>query len=198
MIRYDLKCHKLHTFDAWFSEGAAFDAQVKRKLVACPKCGSTRVEKALMAPRLNLNAGRYRSAEKQVERDATSNRDDDTAAPTEKRARKRGSKSLTAMESAKSSGATMGPGEAAAMGPGGAAAMGLEPRLLEALREIRREVTSKAEYVGRRFADEARKIHLEEAPARGIYGEASLEEVRSLVEDGIECAPLPTLPEDRN
>lgn len=64
------------------------------------------------------------------------------------------------------------------------------------LRAIRDKVKAEAEYVGPRFADEARRIHFDEAPNRGIYGEATREEVTSLAEDGIDVTPLPPLPED--
>ncbi|WP_028028492.1 DUF1178 family protein [Gemmobacter nectariphilus] len=52
MIRYDLKCDKGHTFDSWFAGAAAYDRLAAAGHVACPDCGSTRVEKALMAPSL--------------------------------------------------------------------------------------------------------------------------------------------------
>jgi len=52
--------------------------------------------------------------------------------------------------------------------------------------------------IGDKFAEEARKIHFKEADSRGIYGEATREEVTALVEDGIDFMPLPTLPEERN
>ncbi len=52
MIRYALACDKGHTFESWFANSAAYDKQVKRKLVACPHCGSAKVDKAIMAPRL--------------------------------------------------------------------------------------------------------------------------------------------------
>ena len=52
MIRYALACEKGHTFESWFADSAAYDKQVKRKLIACPHCGSGKVEKAIMAPRL--------------------------------------------------------------------------------------------------------------------------------------------------
>jgi hypothetical protein len=52
MIRYALACDKGHTFESWFADSAAYDKQVKRKLVACPHCGSAKVDKAIMAPRL--------------------------------------------------------------------------------------------------------------------------------------------------
>lgn len=65
-------------------------------------------------------------------------------------------------------------------------------------RKLREEAHANAEYVGPRFAEEARKIHHEEAPERGIYGEASADEVRSLTEEGVPFLPLPRLPEDLN
>ena len=52
MIRYALACDKGHAFDSWFQDSAAYDKQIKRKLVTCPQCGSAKVEKAIMAPRL--------------------------------------------------------------------------------------------------------------------------------------------------
>jgi hypothetical protein len=52
MIRYTLVCNKRHEFESWFATSAAYDKQAKRGLVACPVCGSTKVEKAIMAPRL--------------------------------------------------------------------------------------------------------------------------------------------------
>lgn len=77
-------------------------------------------------------------------------------------------------------------------------AVALPPEMAEFLRKVRREVEAKAEYVGPNFAEEARKIHYDEAPERGIYGEASLDEVKALHDEGIDCLPLPVLPEDRN
>jgi hypothetical protein len=52
MIRYSLVCDHGHGFESWFADSAAYDKQAKRKLVACPHCGSAKVEKAIMAPRL--------------------------------------------------------------------------------------------------------------------------------------------------
>ena len=77
---------------------------------------------------------------------------------------------------------------------------GQETRLAvrEALREMRREVEDNCENVGANFPEEARKIHYEESEARGIYGEASLDEARELNEEGIEVQPLPILPEEHN
>jgi hypothetical protein len=66
------------------------------------------------------------------------------------------------------------------------------------MRRLRREIEAKADYVGPRFAEEARKMHEEDDSDRGIYGEATLDEAASLLEDGIPFLPVPRLPEDLN
>jgi hypothetical protein len=53
MIRYALVCAKGHSFESWFQNSAAYDKQRKRSLVECPVCGDSKVEKAIMAPRLS-------------------------------------------------------------------------------------------------------------------------------------------------
>lgn len=50
MIKFALACDKGHDFESWFPDGAAYDKQARRGLIACPECGSTRVGKAIMAP----------------------------------------------------------------------------------------------------------------------------------------------------
>jgi hypothetical protein len=152
MIRYQLKCEKRHEFDAWFASSAAFDRQRKRGLIACPRCGTVKVEKALMAPSIPKK-GKRKSAEPQSPPPAT--------APETHRVAAHG-------------------------------------ELAQAMRKLRAEIEAKSEYVGPRFSEEARKIHYEETPARGIHGEASREEARALREEGIEFFPLPILPEDQN
>lgn len=52
MISYDLRCAEDHVFEAWFRNSDAYGEQVKKKAVACPVCGSTKVEKTIMAPRI--------------------------------------------------------------------------------------------------------------------------------------------------
>jgi hypothetical protein len=71
-------------------------------------------------------------------------------------------------------------------------------RMLALMRELRQQVETNAEYVGSQFAEEARKIHYDEAEKRGIYGEASQDDARALIEEGIEVHALPRLPEDTN
>ena len=142
MIRYALACAEGHEFEAWFAGSDAYEKQRARNIVACPDCGSTSVDKALMAPAV-----------------AT--------------ARKKETMKLAANVPEKQ--------EAIAM-----------------LRKLRGQLTENADYVGPKFAEEARRIHYDEAEKRGIYGEASTEEARALADEGIEFHPLPTLPEDQN
>ncbi|MFM9864982.1 MAG: DUF1178 family protein [Micropepsaceae bacterium] len=59
---------------------------------------------------------------------------------------------------------------------------------------VRKEVEQNAEYVGKKFPDEARAIHHGDAKERQIYGEATLEDARDLIEEGIPVAPIPSLP----
>ena len=72
------------------------------------------------------------------------------------------------------------------------------PKTYALLRKLRAELTANPDYVGPKFPEEARKIHFDEAPARAIHGEASLEEARELNDEGVPVFPLPLLPEDHN
>ena len=153
MILYRLKCRRGHQFEAWFANGAAFDVQEKRGLLSCPNCGTSKVEKALMAPRIGKRGkARAKPAETPAE-----------APPKPERQR-----------------------------------VAAHSELASTMRKLRAEIEAKSEYVGPRFVEEARKIHYEEVPARGIHGEATAEEAKALQEEGIEFFPLPVLPEDRN
>jgi hypothetical protein len=62
VIKYALICGKGHEFESWFADSAAYDKQVKKKLVACPVCDSTKVEKAIMAPRIASGRGKRERA----------------------------------------------------------------------------------------------------------------------------------------
>jgi hypothetical protein len=73
MIRYALHCAKGHDFESWFPNSAAYDKQVKRGLVSCPSCGSTKVEKAIMAPKLAGTKKRGKAAMAAQMDEATAN-----------------------------------------------------------------------------------------------------------------------------
>lgn len=73
-----------------------------------------------------------------------------------------------------------------------------QKRVLAQLKELTQKMRDNSDYVGDKFAEEARKIHFGEVEARGIYGEATAEEAKGLADDGVEFMPLPVFPEDRN
>ena len=57
MIHYDLRCARDHIFDAWFRDSAAFDELARQRKLSCPMCGSKKVVKAPMAPRIAKSVG---------------------------------------------------------------------------------------------------------------------------------------------
>lgn len=141
MISFNLICEHDHAFEAWFRNNADFDEQKKRDFVSCPQCGSTKVEKALMAPAVSTGKKRDQIA--------------------------------------------------LAMGE-------KQKQALAQLKELSKKVRENADYVGDKFAEEARKIHFGETEARGIYGEATTDEAKALVDEGVEFLPLPVFPEEQN
>jgi hypothetical protein len=66
------------------------------------------------------------------------------------------------------------------------------------LKELRDHLTKNAENVGAKFPEEARKMHYGEKQHRSIYGEASPQDAKELLEEGVELHPLPVLPDERN
>jgi len=169
MIRYTLNCELGHIFESWFQNSAAYDKQAKRALVTCPVCGSAKVEKAIMAPRLSRA---------------------EASAPAEALPMP-----LPAMPA--SLPAPQPPLPAPGKTP--VAIMSPQEReLRKKLKELREHVTKNADYVGPRFPEQARKIHYGEVEHRSIYGEASPDEAKALHEEGIEFHPLPILPDEFN
>jgi hypothetical protein len=141
MIHLALRCEHDHAFDGWFRNSEDFEKQRKRGLVSCPSCGSSSVEKALMAP--SVSTGRKKE------------------------------KMALAMDAT-------------------------HKKAMAELKALTEKMRENADYVGDKFAEEARKIHFGESDPRGIYGEATAEEAKSLAEDGVEFMPLPVFPEDQN
>jgi len=162
MIRYHLRCERGHAFESWFQSSAAYESQEKRKLVSCPSCGSDKVERAIMAPRIVGKKGR------------------DKAEP---------------MPVAASTSATEAAASASSSTP---LLMAQERELRAKLKELRDHIVKNADNVGERFPNEARKMHYGDIEHRPIYGEASPDEARALIDEGVEVSPLPVLPDDRN
>jgi hypothetical protein len=71
-------------------------------------------------------------------------------------------------------------------------------RVMKEMKALSEKLRENSDYVGDKFAEEARKIHFGETEARGIYGEATADEAKGLVEDGVPFMPIPVFPEDQN
>ena len=54
MIKYNLKCHKNHEFESWFSDSSEFEKLKKRKLLECIHCSSKNITKSIMAPMISV------------------------------------------------------------------------------------------------------------------------------------------------
>jgi hypothetical protein len=132
MILFTLRCAGSHEFEAWFQDNKGFEGQHAAGEIACPLCGDTSVEKAVMAPRL-ARTRKVTSAEV-----------------------------LTEMRNS--------------------------------LIELRRQIEVHCDYVGPRFAEEARRIHYGEINPHGIYGEATDVESRELADEGIKFGQIPWVP----
>ena len=156
MIHYNLRCKRGHAFESWFQSSSAYEDQEKSKLVNCPVCGSSEVERAIMAPQIVSKRGR------------------ETPVPAP------------------------APAPAAESPPSTQLMMAQERELRAKLKELRDHILKNADNVGERFPNEARAMHYGDKEHRPIYGEASPEEARALIDEGVEVSPLPTLPEDRN
>jgi hypothetical protein len=161
MIHYKLRCAAAHEFEGWFQDSAGFDKLAQAGLVECTVCGSTQVERALMAPAVV-------SSRKKAKPPAPP-----PAPPSGAAAPEAPPPSPT--------------GPQMAAGP-------IPAQLVAMLQRLRTEVEKSCDYVGKDFAEEARKIHNGEAEARGIYGVASDAEAEALAEDGIDVARLPWVP----
>lgn len=71
---------------------------------------------------------------------------------------------------------------------------GQQAKLAKMMNEFRKNVEKTHDYVGEKFPEEARKIHYGETEQRDIYGEASLDEAKELVDEGVPVAPIPVAP----
>ena len=161
MIHYNLRCKKGHAFESWFQSSSAYEVQEKRNLVSCPVCGSTDVERAIMAPRIVSKKGREKTPSEQLPVPAPASEVIPPTSPTP-------------------------------------LLMAQDQELRAKLKELRDHIVKNADDVGERFPNEARKMHYGEIEHRPIYGEASPDEAKALIDEGVEVMPLPALPEDRN
>lgn len=135
MIVFNLACNRAHQFEGWFGSADDFTSQAEAGSIACPVCGSVKVEKQLSAPYVNT-----RSSEGDEARQVT----------------------------------VANAGQA------------LRQKFIE-------HVLNNTENVGRRFPEEARRIHYKESPERAIRGTASTREVVELQDEGIDILAVQDL-----
>ncbi len=130
MIVFNLICDDCEfQFEGWFDNTSAFNNQKRRKLINCPNCEASNINKALMAP----NVGK-----------------------------KSNSKILKNKKT-----------------------------LANNIKKIKKVVEENFDYVGDQFTDEAKKIKYGETKDRPIYGEATIEQTKELIEEDISITPLP-------
>jgi hypothetical protein len=163
----NLQCAHQHSFEGWFASEDDFQSQLSRHLVECPMCESKRIEKMPSAPRLNFGA--------QQPRTAAAHSTDDAGPASDSAATDRGGRASPSTEIALTP-------------PLSESVISGQADFLKALRHL----VANTEDVGRRFADEARRMHYGDIEARSIRGQTSAREAVELLEEGIEVMPLPS------
>lgn len=154
MIVFDLRCADGHVFEAWFGSSAAYEGQRAGGLLACPICGGSDVEKAVMAPNVAAKGNRRTDV-------AASSPRPDSPEPTPD----------------------------------------MVKAVLAKIAEAQATSLEKSEWVGRNFATRARAMHDGDEASALIHGQATPDEARELIEDGVAVVPLlvPFVPpEQRN
>ncbi|WP_090061355.1 DUF1178 family protein [Celeribacter neptunius] len=169
MIRYMLKCSEEHQFESWFRSAEAFESLKASGQVSCPVCGSSEVQKAMMAPRVSTARNRAEGTGASVEQQHQHASEHHGAPqPPDLPKPEHGLPMTAPVPSAK--------------------------EVEQAVAKLRAEVEANSDYVGVEFAKEARRIHEGETPARSIYGEAKIDEAKALLEEGVPLLPLPFTP----
>lgn len=176
MIRYTVRCKAGHEFEGWYRDSKTYETLQAAGAVSCPECGTVEVRRAPMAPALSGTKATRRAGPPHAD-PGGGGRD----APPESRA-----------ESPPESPETAGP--PAPVSREDARRIHVMGKIREAMVEMRRHVEDNADYVGPKFADEARKIHHGETRQRSIYGEATNAESEALRDEGIEFGRIPWVP----
>ena len=135
MICYSLLCADGHKFDSWFASAEAYDKLKKSNHLSCIICGNNQVEKAIMAPNVNMTQEKTSNSQKPLKAPASSSE--------------------------------------------------------KAINELKKHIEETSENVGRNFATLARKMHNGDVPEKNIHGKTSIDEAKSLVDDGVAVIPLP-------
>ena len=130
MIVFNLNCsHCASSFEGWFENTKDYNEQIRKGLLTCPSCNSTKIKKGLMAPNVS---------------------------------KKSNSKISKRNKSIASN-----------------------------VKKLKKIIEKEFDYVGDKFTDEAKKIKYGESKERAIYGEASIEQTKELIDEDIDVLPLP-------
>ena len=141
MIKYKLFCNNcVQNFDSWFGNSKEFEKLKRNKLLSCPNCNSSKIEKSLMSPSIinnksknnNLNSNKILEVKKK-------------------------------------------------------------------LKQYKKFIKNNFDYVGENFSYEARSVHYNDKKrSKGIYGKASVDEIKELSEEGIETETIPWINDNEN
>ena len=130
MIVFNLICSKCeYEFEGWFDTSSTFKSQKKRKLINCPNCESSKIEKTLVAPNVGKKSNSKKTTNKKT--------------------------------------------------------------IASNINKIKKIVEENFDYVGDQFTEEAKKIKYGETEDRPIYGEATIEQTKELIDEDISITPLP-------
>ncbi|MEP1421502.1 MAG: DUF1178 family protein [Erythrobacter sp.] len=166
MIVFDLNCEHGHRFEGWFKSSSAFEDQKARGLVSCAECGTTTVSKAPMAPAV--------PAKSNTLPDSGPNSGPERAPQTDVQPQ---AVPVSAGKEGQSVSNAPPPAEV--------------KKAMEALAKAQAKALENSTYVGKDFAKQSREMHYGERDAEVIHGQASLEEAKELVNEGVQVAPLP-------
>ena len=166
MIVFDLECTANgHRFEGWFGSSDDFADQQARGLVACPTCNSADVVKAVSAPNIGRKANQRPEPSRQTVLPPTPI---SASVPTPVQA--------NAMQAnAMQANSPLPPAAIAA---------------LKAIATMQAEALKSSTWVGKRFADNARAMHYGETEVTAIHGQATPQQARALIEEGVDIAPI--------
>ena len=161
----NLCCAHDHHFEGWFGSEADYVSQHERGLIACPLCADTAIRRLPSAPHVHIQT-RTSSSRDSIERESAS-RELVPASPQSKPDKSSGNPVVSIQDSS------------------------VQLTQQAAWMRAVQHVMANTDDVGKRFAEEARRIHYGESEERPIRGQATMAEAKALVEEGIAVVPLP-------
>ena len=161
----NLCCAHDHHFEGWFGSEADYISQHERGLIACPMCADTAIKRLPSAPSIHTSSSRQASQRDAAERESASRE----VVPVSQQGKPDGSS-----------------GNAVAPFQNTSVQITQQAAWMRAVQHV----MAHTDDVGKRFAEEARRIHYGESEERAIRGQATIAEAKALVEEGIAVVPL--------